>query len=84
MNNRSFQHERASIEMFDYMIEANGLMPSFEHAGLDENDLILVKELIYGQLNEENPTNSVRHLHHTSIAKKIVRSLRFGRTKVER
>ena len=46
--------------MFDYMIEVNSLMPYFEQAGLDQNDLIFVKELIYGQLNEENSTNSVR------------------------
>lgn len=45
--------------MFDYMIEVNGLMPSFEQAGLDPVDLVFVKELIYGQLNEPNEPNSV-------------------------
>jgi len=39
--------------MFDYMIEKNSLMPFFKQAGLNETDIIFVKELIYGELNKE-------------------------------
>ena len=34
-------------------------MPFFEQAGLDEKDIIFVKELIYGELNEQT-NNQVR------------------------
>jgi hypothetical protein len=33
------------------MIKKNELMPFCEQAGLDEIDLIFVKELIFGELN---------------------------------
>ena len=39
--------------MLDYMIKANHLMPFFEQAGLDEIDIIFIKELIFGELNEQ-------------------------------
>lgn len=35
------------------MIETNKLMPFFEQAGLDETDIIFVKELIFGELNKQ-------------------------------
>jgi hypothetical protein len=38
--------------MLDYMIEKNHLMPFFEQVGLDETDIIFIKELIYFELNE--------------------------------
>jgi hypothetical protein len=47
------QHEKASIDMLDYMIKTNKLMKFFEQAGLDEKDLIFVKELIDGESNEQ-------------------------------
>jgi hypothetical protein len=37
--------------MFDYLIKTNKLMPFFRQAGLEEIDLIFVKELIFGELN---------------------------------
>ena len=49
----SSQHEQASIDMFDYMIKVNDLMPFFEQENLDETDLIFVKELIFGELNKQ-------------------------------
>ncbi len=39
--------------MFDYMITKNNLMPSFEQAGLNEIDIIFIKELIFDELNEQ-------------------------------
>lgn len=51
--NIKWRHELASIQMFDYLIEKNRLLPLFEQVGLDGNDLIFIKELIYGQLNEQ-------------------------------
>jgi HD superfamily phosphohydrolase len=47
-----WKHELASIKMLDYMIEKNHLMPFFEQVGLDETDIIFIKELIYFELNE--------------------------------
>lgn len=45
--------------MLDFMIATNKLMPSFEQAGLNETDVVFVKELIYGELNEST-NNQVR------------------------
>ena len=39
--------------MLYYMIKTNNLMPYFEQARLDENDLIFIKELIDGESNEQ-------------------------------
>lgn len=45
--------------MFDYLVEKNRLLPFFEQVGLDKNDLIFIKELIYGQLTDQT-TDQVR------------------------
>jgi hypothetical protein len=39
--------------MLDYLIQKNNLMPYFEQVDLDETDIIFVKELIFGELNEQ-------------------------------
>ncbi|XP_042073872.1 deoxynucleoside triphosphate triphosphohydrolase SAMHD1-like isoform X1 [Haplochromis burtoni] len=45
------QHEEASIKMFDYLLEENGLKPVMEQYGLEikdkkENDLVFIKGMI--------------------------------------
>jgi len=47
-------HEKTSIDLLDYIIEENDLMPTFESHGLTRNDITFVKELIYGPLKEDN------------------------------
>lgn len=42
-----WKHETASVQMLDYMIKKNNLMPSFQKAKLNEIDLIFIKELIH-------------------------------------
>lgn len=37
--------------MFEHLIEANGLMAHFKKRGLDDNDLVFIKEQIYGPLS---------------------------------
>ena len=51
-----FQHEEASIAMFDYMVdlEANQLKPVFEKYGLTEKDRVGIKELIVGKPLSKN------------------------------
>ncbi|CAF1040232.1 unnamed protein product [Adineta ricciae] len=48
-----WKHEQASILMIDHMIKENKLMPFFEQADLNEIDLIFIKELIFGVLDEQ-------------------------------
>lgn len=46
------QHEKASIDMFDYLVEDNGLKPMMEQHGLVlPEDLDFIKEQIAGPLN---------------------------------
>jgi len=45
-------HEKTSIDMLDYIIEENDLMPIFESFGITRNDVTFVKELIYGPLQK--------------------------------
>ena len=45
-----WRHEQASVEMFDHMVEANGLKEEFERWGLGTNDITFVKEQIAGPL----------------------------------
>ena len=40
------QHEKASIEMFDYLVKSNDLGEEIK-----ELDLIFIKEMIYGPLD---------------------------------
>ena len=39
-------HECLSTQLLDYLIEVNGLMPTFEAAGLGERDITFIKEMI--------------------------------------
>ena len=52
-NNCHLQHEQASVDMFDHMIETNNLKEVFESFGLDETDLIFIKEQIAGPLDSK-------------------------------
>lgn len=44
-----FQHEEMSIKMLDFLIQDNNLWASVLNAGLDEQDLMFIKEAIYGR-----------------------------------
>ena len=48
-----WRHERASIMMFDHLLESNNLRPVFQRHGLDDRDIIFIKEMIYGELPPE-------------------------------
>lgn len=48
------QHEEASVQMFDYMLEVNNLSPSFIQYNLTERDVIFIKELIAGTALDTN------------------------------
>ena len=49
-----WRHERASIMMFDHLLESNNLRPVFKHHGLSERDIVFIKEMIYGELPAED------------------------------
>ncbi|MPC94748.1 Deoxynucleoside triphosphate triphosphohydrolase SAMHD1 [Portunus trituberculatus] len=42
-----FQHENASIKMFDYLLETNNLIEEFDRYGLKDQDITFIKEMIY-------------------------------------
>jgi len=46
-------HEKSSIDMLDFLIQDNDLMPVFEKYGFNHQDIIFIKELIYGPLGEK-------------------------------
>ena len=48
------QHEQASVQMFDYMLKVNNLLPSFIQYNLTERDVIFIKELIAGTALDTN------------------------------
>merc|ERR1719394_172337 len=50
---QNWSHEDTSLEMLDFIIEQNNLMPIFREHGLTERDIVFVKELINGPLNQE-------------------------------
>jgi deoxynucleoside triphosphate triphosphohydrolase SAMHD1 len=50
--NHDFAHEHASIGLFDYLIEANNLLPVFNQFGLNKDDIHFIKELMLGDKNE--------------------------------
>ena len=50
------QHESASLKLFDHLIAVNDLKSEFLKYGLDETDIIFIKELIDGlKQNAKNP-----------------------------
>ena len=50
------KHENASVAIFEHLLETNDLMETFESVGLDDTDLIFIKELIYGPLDDNGGT----------------------------
>ena len=48
--------------MLDHVIEKNHLMPHFEQAGLDQTDIIFIKELIFGELTESTGNQVKDHI----------------------
>ena len=54
------KHEEASVEMFDHMVEANGLKEEFERWGLNMCDITFVKEQIAGPLRLTQEEDQVR------------------------
>lgn len=50
------KHENASVAIFEHLVETNDLMETFESVGLDDTDLIFIKELIYGPLDDNGGT----------------------------
>ena len=51
-----FEHEHASIGIFDILIAENDLMPTFRKHGLDEADVHFIKELVLGDRSEAPPS----------------------------
>ncbi|KAM8753758.1 deoxynucleoside triphosphate triphosphohydrolase SAMHD1-like [Acanthopagrus schlegelii] len=50
-----WKHEKASLEMFDHLVEVNGLEKEMETCGLDPvNDLVFIKEMLYGPLDTDS------------------------------
>lgn len=50
-----WSHEHASVAMLDYLIEANGLMPTLASHGLSPEDIHFVQELVLGDRKEAPP-----------------------------
>ncbi|XP_068119754.1 deoxynucleoside triphosphate triphosphohydrolase SAMHD1-like [Hyperolius riggenbachi] len=50
---RKFKHESASVEMFDHLIQSNGLESVMKEYGLLPEDLTFIKEQIAGPLSTE-------------------------------
>ncbi|CAB4059835.1 SAMHD1 [Lepeophtheirus salmonis] len=53
---QKWTHEENSIKIFDKLIEKNGLGPLFKKNGLNENDIIFIKEAIGGPLGDDGRT----------------------------
>lgn len=51
-----FEHEHASIGIFDILIKENNLMPTFNKYGLDEADIHFIKELVLGDKSDAPPS----------------------------
>ncbi|XP_039460174.1 deoxynucleoside triphosphate triphosphohydrolase SAMHD1-like [Oreochromis aureus] len=57
-----WEHEDASIFMFDHLVDDNNLKPVMNKCGLitegdNENDLVFIKEMIKGSLKNSSPQN---------------------------
>jgi len=64
----SWRHERASILMFDHLLKVNNLIPVFQENGLNDKDIIFIKELIYGELPDDDPKAGRCHCDSASSA----------------
>lgn len=49
---QSWSHEDASVAMFDRAVQQNGLFSEFQKYGLEEADLVFIKELVLGGEDE--------------------------------
>jgi len=70
----TWSHEKASIDMFDFLIQDNNLMPLFEQNALVEKDLVFIKELIFGPMGENGEyagRNAEKHFLYELVANKI-------------
>jgi len=64
---QEWHHETSSVQMLDYLIEDNGLMPILkETAGLEASDILFIKELIAGPINAKTGT-PFKHKHDMSV-----------------
>ena len=43
------QHEKASVEMLEFLLEENKLRDEFKKSGLTEIDIMFIKEQIYSE-----------------------------------
>ncbi|XP_075237561.1 SAM and HD domain containing deoxynucleoside triphosphate triphosphohydrolase falten isoform X2 [Lycorma delicatula] len=44
-----WEHEKGSVDLFDYLIVKNNLIKDFKHYGIGEREFKLIKELIMGE-----------------------------------
>lgn len=55
------QHEKASVMMFDHLLKVNNLDRELRKYGLDEKDVVFIKEQIAGpnqsEINSRQPSN---------------------------
>ncbi|XP_013768207.1 deoxynucleoside triphosphate triphosphohydrolase SAMHD1-like [Pundamilia nyererei] len=63
-NGEKWEHEDASILMFDHLVDDNKLTPVMNEYGLitegdNENDLVFIKEMIKGSVKNNSPLNEV-------------------------
>uniref|UniRef100_A0A3B4EVH3 HD/PDEase domain-containing protein n=1 Tax=Pundamilia nyererei TaxID=303518 RepID=A0A3B4EVH3_9CICH len=61
-NGEKWEHEDASILMFDHLVDDNKLTPVMNEYGLitegdNENDLVFIKEMIKGSVKNNSPLN---------------------------
>ncbi|XP_071959324.1 deoxynucleoside triphosphate triphosphohydrolase SAMHD1-like [Antedon mediterranea] len=50
----TWKHEKASVDMFDYLLRENNLKEKFREYELDDTDITFIKEQIYGPLEKED------------------------------
>jgi HD superfamily phosphohydrolase len=55
LGNHDFQHEHASVGIFELMLEENKLFPIFYESGLTDNDIHFIKELMLGDISDAPP-----------------------------
>jgi len=70
----TWTHEKASMDMFDFLLQENNLMPLFEQNQLVEKDLVFIKELIFGPMGENGEyagRNAEKHFLYELVANKI-------------
>ncbi|CAH1779924.1 unnamed protein product [Owenia fusiformis] len=76
--NSKWRHEDASVQMFDYLVEDNNLIPLFEQHGLTERDRIFIKEQIAGPSTRNKNWNYRGRPKSKSFLYEIVANKRNG------